>query len=125
LARLAESFELVWATMWEQFANTKLVPLTGLPVLPVMLMDTDAESPMPRHLCDIISGNITDKLAAVAEYAEERPLAWLDDQLRWDAQMWAEQRTAAGTPTLLVRTEPWDGLTDSQVDELLAFAASL
>jgi len=125
LARLAEAFELHWATIWERFANTKLAPLSGLPVLPVMPIDEGLPSPVPVHLSEVLNGNTTSKLGSVAAYVGERPCAWVDDRIRYDAQEWAEKRSVAGIPTLLVRTEPWDGLTDAQVEQLLTFAAEL
>jgi hypothetical protein len=125
LERLAEAFELVWATIWEEFANTKLAPLTGLPLLPVILIDASIPSPVPVRFSELMAGNTTEKLGPVAAYVGERPFAWVDDQLRYDATDWAKERDATGLPTLLVRTDPRVGLTDAEVAQLLAFASSL
>jgi hypothetical protein len=54
-----------------------------------------------------------------------RPIAWVDDDLGSDAREWAERRSESVAPTLLVPTDPSDGLTDDEVEELLSWAGSL
>ena len=54
----------------------------------------------------------TRKLAAVNRYVRDRPLAWVDDELYDDAQLWAQARRA---PTLLMRTQPSVGLSRADV----------
>src|SRR3954447_19394357 len=54
----------------------------------------------------------TRKLAAVNRYVRDRPLAWVDDELYDDAQLWAQARRA---PTLLIRTQPSVGLSRADV----------
>jgi len=122
---LAEAFELVWATTWEQVANDRLSELFSLPELPVIAFYDAPPGRITYHLSDILSGIATTKLGPVDMWVGERPLAWVDDQLHFDARAWAERRSADGAPTLLVRTDPRRGLTNAQTDELLAFAASL
>ena len=114
LRRLRRAFECVWATSWEERANAELGPAHGLPVLPVVALGSSEDAPF----------GVTWKLAALAAFAGERPLAWVDDDLWEDAFAWAAARTSAGTPTLLLRPDPRQGWTAAQVDELLVFAAT-
>jgi hypothetical protein len=112
LNRLAESFELVWATGWEERANDHLPLMLGLPNdLPVLTFDGRARF-----------GTAHWKLEALDEYAEGRPLAWIDDSLDESCHAWASARSG---PTLLVPTESFVGLTDAQVDAMLDWAAGL
>ena len=111
LVRLAESFELVWATGWEERANEHLPFILGLPFreLPYLTFDGRA-----------VFGSAHWKLDAIADYAADRPAAWIDDNIDEECTAWAERRQA---PTLLVQTDPTVGLTDEHVEELLRWAA--
>ncbi len=111
LLRLAEQYELFWASGWEDKANFYLPQLLGLPELPHVSFDLT-----PR------SGGAHWKLAALEAYAGERPIAWIDDNFDPSCYEWAERRPA---PTLLVPTEPHLGLEEAHVDALTAWATSL
>ena len=113
LVSLAERFELVWATGWEERANEHLPFLLKLPFrdLPSLKFDGHA-----------VFGSAHWKVDAIDEYAGDRPAAWIDDNLDEVCWAWAEGREA---PTLLVQTETYDGLTDEHVELLLAWAAEL
>jgi hypothetical protein len=109
LARLAERYELVWATGWEEKANEYLVHLLEMPSeLPVLTFDGRA-----------VFGSSHWKLDAIDEYARGRPAAWIDDNLDERAEAWASARSE---PTLLVPTEAADGITDEHVERLLHWA---
>lgn len=110
LVRLAEHFELVWATGWEDRANDHLPYILGLPFgnLPWLRFDGRA-----------VFGSAHWKLDALDHYARDRPAAWIDDNLDDECIAWAEGRAA---PTLLVETKPPTGLTDAHVEELIAWA---
>ena len=110
LERLAERFELVWATGWEEKANEYLPRILGLPFreLPVLTFDGRA-----------VFGSSHWKLDAIGAYAGDRPAAWIDDNMDGACELWADHR---GAPTLLVRTDPPSGLTDEHVDLLLFWA---
>jgi hypothetical protein len=111
LLRLAEAYELVWATGWEERANEHLPDLLGLGrELPTLSFD---QTP--------VWGTAHWKLPAIDHYAAGRPAAWIDDSYNDACYAWAEQREE---PTLLVRTEPAVGITDEHVEELLAWAAA-
>jgi len=113
VATLAEHFELVWATGWEERANDHLPHLLKLPFreLPCLTFDGRA-----------VFGSAHWKLEAIEEYAGERPAAWIDDNLNEDCHAWAMRRAA---PTLLVETSPPVGLTDEHVSELVRWAERL
>src|SRR3954463_15990981 len=109
LRRLADTYELVWATGWEEKANEYLVHILELPSeLPVLTFDGRA-----------VFGSSHWKLDAIDDYARGRPAAWLDDNLDERAERWAETRQE---PTLLVRTESATGLTEEHVELLLEWA---
>ena len=110
LVTLAESFELVWATGWEERANDHLPYILKLssPRLPCLSFGGRA-----------VFGSAHWKLDAIEEYAGSRPLAWIDDNLDKSCDKWARRREA---PTLLVRTDSDVGLTDDHVEELLRWA---
>jgi HAD domain in Swiss Army Knife RNA repair proteins len=113
LIRLAERFELVWATGWEERANEHLPYLLDLPFgnLPWLQFDGRA-----------VFGSAHWKVDAIDEYAADRPAAWIDDNIDETCLAWAEGRSA---PTLLVETLPAVGLTNEHVEQLLDWAASV
>ncbi len=112
LARLAERFELVWATGWEEKANEYLVQLLGMEAdLPTLTFDGRARF-----------GSAHWKLEAIDEYAGDRPAAWIDDNLDERCHAWAARRAA---PTLLVETHTRSGIDDEHVERLLAWADEL
>jgi hypothetical protein len=109
LARLSPRFELVWASGWEERANEHLPFLLGLAgELPTLSFDDNKTF-----------GEAHWKIAAVDGYASGRPAAWIDDSLDERCHAWAESRSE---PTLLVETDPAVGITDEQVERLLAWA---
>ncbi|MBJ7472068.1 MAG: hypothetical protein JHD16_12235, partial [Solirubrobacteraceae bacterium] len=101
LHEAAEHFDLVWCTGWEDRANDHLPRLLGTPgPLPVIHF---ARNPG--------RANAHWKLDEITAFAgEDRPLAWIDDALDDNCHHWAQARAAAGTPTLLIQTEPHLGL---------------
>src|SRR6266566_3293814 len=64
LQRLSESYELVWASGWEDRANDYLPGLLSIPELPCLTFDGRAEF-----------GTAHWKLGALEDYAGSRPLA--------------------------------------------------
>jgi hypothetical protein len=110
LRRLAERYELVWATGWEEKANEYLPSLLSLEErdLPVLTFDGRA-----------VFGSAHWKVEAIDRYARERPAAWIDDNLDETCWAWAEQRNA---PTLLIETQSAVGITEGHGAALLRFA---
>jgi hypothetical protein len=112
LLDLADDFDLVWCSGWEEKADEHLPHLLGLPRgLPHLRFDRDVRR-----------GHAHWKLAAIDAYARGRPLAWIDDALSDACHDWAAARAA---PTLLVKTEPADGLTAREAVLLSRWAREL
>lgn len=109
LLELADEFDLVWCSGWEEKADEHLPHLLGLP----------RGLPFLRFERAVGRANAHWKLDAIDCYARERALAWIDDALSDDCHAWASARAA---PTLLVQTEPAEGLTTRERDQLLAWA---
>ena len=106
IVRLADRFDIVWATGWEERANDSLPQILGLETeLPVLTFGGAARF-----------GTAHWKLGPIEEYADGRPLAWIDDSLDEECHAWAENREA---PTLLVPVESHVGLEEAHVDALL------
>lgn len=124
LARLAETFDLVWATGWEHRANEYLLEYHGLTPLPVI----EFWKPTAGVKVKMDGFTIEDKRYKMAHWklpwidawASEtgRPLAWIDDEIDHGTIVWAESRTEAGIPTLALTIPYASGLDDSHVDTL-------
>jgi hypothetical protein len=110
LIRLAERFELVWATGWEEKANEYLPFILGLP---------DSELPCLIFQGRAVFGSAHWKLDAIDEYAGDRAAAWIDDNLDDACRFWAAEREQ---PTKLIETRAATGMTEEHVEELLAWA---
>jgi hypothetical protein len=109
LGRLADHYEIVWATGWEDRANERLPEILGLPgELPFLTFDGRARF-----------GTAHWKIEAIDRYAGDRPLAWVDDSIDETCRAWADERPA---PTLLVVTDSDRGLTEPQVESLVEWA---
>jgi hypothetical protein len=112
LGRLAECYELIWATGWEEAANDYLPHLLELPgQLPFLTFDNR-----------VAAGSAHWKVDAIVEYAGDRPLAWIDDNVDETCRQWAARRSA---PTLIVETLRHEGMGDGHVELLLEWAAGL
>jgi hypothetical protein len=115
LRQLADHFEPVWCTGWEEKANEYLPRALGL------------GGPYPFLTFERNPGRAHAhwKLDAIEAYAGARPLAWIDDAHGDACEAWAAEREAGGAPTLLVTTEPAVGLAGAHVHELLAWSGEL
>ncbi|MFE2107518.1 HAD domain-containing protein [Kitasatospora sp. NPDC059463] len=90
LRELAGRYELVWATTWEEHANTHILPLM-----------------------ELLSAR---KWAPLLRYAAGRPFAWVDDVIPPRLvrnSLWRRDR-------LLLAVDPGQGLERHHVDRLLA-----
>jgi hypothetical protein len=117
LLRLAEDFDLVWASGWEEKAEEYLPHLLGLPVGLPFLRFERMTGPPPARAGSSLGGHW--KLDAIDGYAGTRPLAWIDDAFDESCRAWAAARPA---PTLLVETEPAVGLTSREAGLLTAWS---
>jgi hypothetical protein len=113
LVTLAERFELVWATGWEERANEHLPFLLKLPF---------RDLPSLRFRGRAVFGSAHWKVDAIDRYAADRPAAWIDDNLNAECFAWAKRRIA---PTMLVETSSSVGMTDEHVSELLEWASTV
>ncbi len=112
LLALAPNFELAWASGWEEKANEYLPYLLGLPELPHLSFERS-----------VGRTNAHWKLDAIEAYAgATRALAWIDDAFNDACHLWASVRPA---PTLLVQTQPANGLTACETEILARWADSL
>jgi hypothetical protein len=116
LLRLSRSFELVWASGWEEKANEYLPHLLGLPEALPFIRFSDHSTAGGR------TTHAHWKLDAITAYVGERALAWVDDAFNPACHEWARARSA---PTLLVSTTPEQGLTAREAGTLLAWASGL
>jgi hypothetical protein len=107
LHELAKHFDLAWVTTWEAEANALVGPIMGAP----------HDLPFIEFRERSVDG-WTWKLPAVRRFAEDRPMAWLDDDPGPDAEAWASSRVA---PTILVAPDPSVGWTVAEFEELMAF----
>ena len=111
LRRLAEHYDLIWATGWEDRANDYLPTLLGLPQLPFVSFDGAARF-----------GSAHWKLGPLDTWSQGRSLAWIDDNFDESCYEWARTRDE---PTLLVPTEPHLGLEEAHTEALSAWARGL
>lgn len=111
LLTLAEHYELVWASGWEEKANEHLPHLLGLPRMEHLSFERR-----------VGKANAHWKLDAIEAHAGERALAWIDDAFNDACHAWAHARAA---PTLLVQTQPAAGLTQREADTLRLWAGTL
>jgi hypothetical protein len=112
ICKLADHFDVVWATGWEQEANTRVRDVLGL----------EDELPVLRFGKKAVHGSSEWKIQLVDRYARHRPAAWIDDNLCGDHEEWAERRPE---PTLLVPTDPHVGICPEDVERLIDWADSL
>lgn len=107
LQLLADCFQLVWCTAWEDDAAEFLAPHLGLPALPVIHFD----EPMGED------GHW--KWPAIDAFVADRPFAWIDDELGREDFARAERRSNA---TLLVWIEGTIGLAVAHVEQLVRWS---
>ncbi|MER7754915.1 HAD domain-containing protein [Kitasatospora sp. NPDC097643] len=115
LRELAAVYDLVWATTWEEDANTHIAPAIGLPTLPVVRFTGYVPRPDdPRvPLMELFSAR---KWAPLLRHAAGRPFAWVDDVIPRRlvrGSLWRRDR-------LLLPIDPGQGLERRHVDRLLA-----
>ncbi len=110
LDHLSESFDLIWATAWTEEERRLLRTVLHHP-------DFVAAATMPPK-----PFHPRRKLETIRDLASYRSAAWIDDMITDEARTWASGRQE---PTLLLEADPSVGMTRTQVDELIEWAASL
>lgn len=103
LKELSGLYDLAWASLWENSANIYFSPAHGLPQLPYVKFLGNFD------LFKFANGQ-TFKLSPVKRFIGDRPMAWVDDDLYYDAFDWARERDET-VPTLLINTDPAEGLS--------------
>ncbi|MEU2667179.1 HAD domain-containing protein [Micromonospora sp. NPDC007220] len=68
---------LVWATTWEEEANTEIAPRIGLPRLPVVRWPEASD----EHEREDQWFGLHWKTRTVVAWADGRPFAWVDDEI--------------------------------------------
>jgi hypothetical protein len=106
ITELLGTFDIIWATFWNQDANRLLVPLLRIDPLPVLTMPSVPSLP-------------SVKVPLIASCAGERPAAWIDDAHTPEARTWSQGRQA---PARLITTDPAAGLTRAHVVQALEWA---
>ncbi len=140
---LADVYELVWCSGWEERANEYLPTLLGLPrALPFLRFGNDlgqagaGDGPGDAGYAEDGQGNASHgpdggaarktrghwKLAAIDAHVGARAVAWIDDCLDARCHAWAVGREA---PTLLVQTDAAVGIAAEHEHALLRWAASI
>jgi hypothetical protein len=115
LLALHRVFDLVWCSGWEEKADQHLPGILGVPAaLPHLAFD--------GHSRAAVSARAHWKLEAIEAHAGDRPLAWIDDAFNDACWAWARERPS---PTLLVPTDPSEGLADAHAAQLRSFADAL
>ncbi|HYF28421.1 MAG TPA: hypothetical protein VD931_21940 [Baekduia sp.] len=115
LRDLAATYEVVWASGWEEKANEHLPAVLGCGPFPHLELDAARGAGVSVH------GHW--KLGSIDAWAgPDRPLAFVDDVLDEACHTWAAARPG---PTLLVPTQPATGLDDEAAAALRAFAAAV
>ncbi|WP_431677495.1 HAD domain-containing protein [Kitasatospora sp. KL5] len=114
LRELSGTYELCWATTWQESANELLAPLLGLPELPVVAVNRYVRRPGdPRiRLAELFSGH---KWAPLLRYAAGRPFAWIDDVM----PPRLVRNSLLRRDRLLIPVDPLQGLQRHHVDHLL------
>lgn len=107
-----------WCTTWREAAAPEIGARLGLPTWPAVALPTPPtdSSHQAGHLW---------KHPHVAQRAGRDALIWIDDDFTDLDRTWAEDRTTAGFPTLLVEPDPHIGLQPVHLELVTAFAAAL
>jgi hypothetical protein len=106
-------YQLVWASTWQEDANTQIAPVLGLPELPFVTWSWPRAR--PPH-------GVFWKTPDVVAWAKDRPFAWLDDEITDADSAWV--RAHHQGPALLHRIDPSIGLTPDDFSILKDWASS-
>lgn len=98
--------ELVWATAWEDDANSEIAPRIGLPQLLVVNWPASTDE---REREDEWLG-VHWKTRHLVEWAAARPFVWVDDEITDADQAWVLANHPS--PALLHRVDSSLGLAD-------------
>jgi hypothetical protein len=107
--------DLVWATTWEDEANTELAPLLGLPPLRVV------HWPEPSSEDELEDRwfNLHWKTRTLVAWADERPFVWVDDEIADTDIAWVADRHPGRA--LLLSVDAAQGITQHDLESLDAW----
>jgi len=115
-ALLAENIvDIHWCTSWQADASTLIAPILGLPRFP------NLELPSPDITTSHPNGYLW-KRDYVAEWLEEAPAIWIDDDFTDLDHEWAERRNLASAPTLLIQPDRYHGLQSDHLADIRAWS---
>jgi hypothetical protein len=117
---LESSFDMVWATMWQQRAPTALAPVVGFGAHWPWIDFSHHQSYATTQRVGVGIGSY--KFPGVVATVGDRPMVWIDDDLEPAIYEWAAQRDSSGIATLLVQPDPAEGWTRAELEAVLAFA---
>ena len=124
---LAEHFDIVWATMWNEKANADIAPALGIEPLPVMHCDHnkgwDTALDLGTEQWNIHSLWYA-KTPLLPEYAAGQPFAWVDDDHSGADRTWLAQH-GVDQPFMLCRTDADYGIQWDDVEALIDWAQKL
>jgi hypothetical protein len=117
------SFETVWATTWQRWANLYFGGPLGIPELPVAVKTLHPEGQNWYHCSP------SWKSDQLSRQFDGRPLIWIDDSApdRPDENLIYNRRPIDRAITLFYKVDGWTGLTAKDViaiEEWLALASS-
>jgi SAM-dependent methyltransferase len=107
-----------WCTTWRAAAAEQIGRRLGLPIWPTVAL------PTPPTDSSHQAGHIW-KHPHVVVHAGPDPLIWIDDDFTDLDHAWAQDRAAAGFPTLLVEPDPHIGLQAEHLELILTFVGGL
>lgn len=120
LATLTKHFDIHWCTAWGEDANDVISPLHDLPTYPVVSLGSVA-----TDIGGFVQFHSTDthwKASAIAAYVEDRPYAFVDDDIDDRGVQYAMERDKK-VPTLWLPVRCQIGLTDYHVGRLVKFSS--
>jgi hypothetical protein len=98
--------DLIWATTWEDEANTEIASRIGLPQLPVV----NWPGPSSEHEHENQWFGLCWKTRALVTWAAERPFAWVYDEITDADRDWVS--THHSGRALLHHVDSYQGLAD-------------
>jgi hypothetical protein len=98
--------DLIWATTWENEANTEIASRIGLPRLPVV----NWPDPSGEHEREDQWFGLCWKTRALVTWAAGRPFAWVDDEITDADRDWVS--THHSGRALLHHVDSYRGLAD-------------
>ena len=116
LNRLWTVFQPYWASWWQkdahQVGDLYGIPPTGFCHFSDLYKEIDH---LPRY---------SWKLYPIDKAAKGRPFVWVDDDISDESMKWAYARNCS-IPTKFVQTDPYEGLTVAQLDEIWEWGCAL